>query len=188
MEIEETLIPGCFNLRPRKFVDQRGSFVKSYHEDEFRRAGLCTTFPEAFYSKSCGGVVRGLHFMLPPVDQFKVVYCVHGRALDVILDLRRGSPTYGKHTTIVLDEMCGNIAYLSPGLAHGFCVEGSEAILAYRVSTVHSPAHDAGIRWDSAGIDWPVSAPILSDRDRLLPTLADFVSPFLYSPALKVAA
>lgn len=185
MQIEETALPGCLEIRPRRFTDSRGSFVKSYHQHDFEDAGLCTHFPEAFYSKSRPRVVRGLHFMLPPEDHYKLVYCVHGSVLDVVLDLRLGSPTYGQHTMVELNEMCGNMLYLAPGLAHGFCAPDTEAILAYRVSTVHSPAHDAGIRWDSAGISWPVRSPIISDRDRNLPTLEEFQSPFIFAPALE---
>lgn len=188
MKINKTGLPGCLEICPRKFTDRRGSFVKSYHQREFEEAGLCTEFPEAFYSRSHAGVIRGMHFMLPPEDHFKLVYCVSGRATDVVLDLRVGSPTYGQHTMVELNEMCGNMLYLEPGLAHGFCVPRGEAILSYRVSTMHSAAHDCGVRWDSARIDWPVDDPIVSDRDATFPALADFVSPFLYRGAMEAAA
>ena len=187
MRIQPTAIHGCLELRPKRFTDERGSFVKSFHQQEFEETGLSTGFPEAFYSKSLPGVIRGMHFTLPPRGQYKLVYCLSGSVLDVVLDLRLGSPTYGDHLSIELEPMCGNMLYLSPGLAHGFCAWKGEAVLGYRVSTLHSSAHDAGIRWDSAGIDWAVESPVVSARDRELPPLANFESPFVYEEALAGA-
>ncbi len=99
---------------------------------------------------------------------------------DAAVDLRRGSPAYGRHATFTLSAEQGNAVYLPAGLAHGFCVTSEEALLVYHVTTVHSPAHDTGVLWSSAGIDWPEPAPILSARDETFPALADFASPFIY--------
>lgn len=184
MQFEETAIPGCFVVRPKRAVDPRGMFAKSFHAPSFADAGLVGEFPESFWTRSGAGVIRGMHFLVPPEEQAKLVYCVHGRVVDAVLDLRLGSPTYGEHMLVELGDAGGEMLYLSAGLAHGFCVPEGEATLMYHVSTVHSAGHDAGVRWDSAGIAWPVREPVLSDRDRGLPRLAEFESPFVYADAL----
>jgi dTDP-4-dehydrorhamnose 3,5-epimerase len=180
MRLVKTAIPGCFELQLSAHHDHRGSFVKSFHEEHFQALGLETHFPEEFYSRSVAGVLRGLHFVAPPNDQVKLVTCVRGCVLDAVLDLRRGSPTFGKHLMTELTPEGGNMLYISRGIAHGFYVPCGEAILLYRVSTMYSAEHDKGIRWDSAGIPWPTTTPILSARDAALPALADFDSPFDY--------
>jgi dTDP-4-dehydrorhamnose 3,5-epimerase len=178
MRVTETAIPGCVEIELPAYLDQRGSFVKNFHEGQFRALGLKTHFPEEFYSRSVSGVLRGLHFMAPPHDQIKIVTCLHGAVLDAVLDLRRGSPTFGKHVLIELSAERASMVYISKGMAHGFYVPSGEAILLYRVSVVHSPEHDAGIRWDSAGIPWPTKSPLLSARDTELPKFGAFESPF----------
>jgi dTDP-4-dehydrorhamnose 3,5-epimerase len=119
-----------------------------------------------------------MHFQVPPFQQEKVVLCLRGRAWDVALDLRIGSPTYLEHTVVNLDSAAVNAMYLPAGVAHGFCVTDDAALLYYKASSVYSPLHDQGVRWDSAGISWPVDHPIISERDRELPGLDEFVSPF----------
>jgi len=178
MRLNETSIPGCFELVPPAFRDNRGSFVKHFHRDQFEALGLETCFPEEFYTRSSARVLRGLHCMVPPFDQVKVVTCVFGSVLDAVVDLRRGSPTYGKYILTALDAERCNMLYIGKGMAHGFYVPTGEAVLLYRVSTMHSPLHDKGIRWDSAGIPWQVSDPVVSSRDMALPTLQDFECPF----------
>jgi len=178
MRIKETAIQGCFEIEPTVFRDQRGSFVKHFHEEQFQSCGLETYFPEEFYSRSAEGVLRGLHFITPPYDQVKIVTCVYGRVLDAVVDLRLGSPSFGKSVLIDLnDERC-NMVYMEKGMAHGFYVPSGEAVLLYRVSTMHSATHDKGIRWDSAGIQWPTSNPVVSSRDAALPAFESFESPF----------
>jgi dTDP-4-dehydrorhamnose 3,5-epimerase len=174
----ETAIAGCLEIQPQVHKDQRGSFVKSFHLDEFRALGLETNFPEEFYSNSIAGVLRGMHFVAPPRDQVKVVTCVHGHVLDAVVDLRRGSPTFGKHVLTELRADRGNMLYIDKGMAHGFYVPCGEAILLYRVSTMYSAPHDKGIRWDSLGIPWPTKTPILSPRDAGLPAFEGFETPF----------
>ncbi|GGY28925.1 dTDP-4-dehydrorhamnose 3,5-epimerase [Pseudoduganella albidiflava] len=178
MDILPTSIPGCFELRPIVRRDERGSFTKVFHEDVFRDAGLRTDFAEEYYSISQQGVLRGLHFQVPPHDHAKLVYCPQGRVLDAALDLRRGSPTYGRHLALELSGEAGNMLYLPAGLAHGFYTLSEQALMVYKVTSTYAPAHDGGVLWNSAGIDWPDSAPLLSPRDRTFPTLADFDSPF----------
>jgi dTDP-4-dehydrorhamnose 3,5-epimerase len=179
-EFLKSAIPGCMEIQPRVFDDERGRFVKIFHEGLFAERGLCTDFAEEFYSRSHRGVIRGLHFQVPPEDHVKLVYCVEGRVLDAVVDLRRGSATFGRHALFELSAVQANAVYIPRGLAHGFFTFSDEATLVYKVSTIHSPQYDAGIRWDSVGIEWPVSDPIVSIRDAALPAMADFDSPFRY--------
>lgn len=178
MTVEETPIPGCFEIRPKILRDDRGGFIKTFHTDAFAKQGLCTEWREEYYSVSKRGVLRGLHFQTPPHDHAKLVYCVDGAVLDAVVDLRKGSPTYGMHKTFELTAEGAGMLYIPGGLAHGFFVLSESATMMYKVSTVYAPEHDRGIRWDSAGIPWPVQAPILSPRDAVLPVLDDFDSPF----------
>lgn len=182
MDFIAQTIPGLFEIRPKVFSDQRGRFVKTLHAPLYAHAGLCGEFVEEYYSVSHQGVLRGLHFQLPPYDHVKLVYCVQGSVIDAVVDLRTGSPTYGQSALFELTEQCANVLYIPPGLAHGFYVLSGTATLVYKTSTVHAPESDCGIRWDSAGIQWPDEPPILSDRDKGFVTLENFKSPFTYRP------
>lgn len=179
--VVKTRIPGCFELRPTVKRDSRGFFAKVFHRPLWRDLGLAVNFAEEYATYSLPWSLRGLHFQLPPMDHAKVVFCLRGNAFDVAVDLRRGSPAYGEHISVNLSSMQSNALYLPPGLAHGFCVTGDEALLYYKLTTVYSPEHDAGIRWDSAEVPWPMTDPILSERDRHLPPLEEFDSPFKFS-------
>jgi dTDP-4-dehydrorhamnose 3,5-epimerase len=178
--IKETLIPGCYELQPNAFKDERGFFIKTFHRDVFEYNGLETNFVEEYYSFSHKGVLRGLHFQLPPMDHVKLVYCVYGRVLDVIVDLRVGSPTYGDFEIFELSDEQANMVYIPKGLAHGFYVLSESAIMMYKVSTVYSPEHDTGILWNSIGIPWPDEKPIISKRDSEFLAFKDFKSHFSY--------
>jgi len=178
--VVSTVIPGCFELRPTVTRDSRGFFSKVFHKPLWQDLGLATDFAEEYVTYSLPWTLRGLHFQLPSMAHDKVVLCLSGNAFDVAVDLRKGSPAYGKHVAVNLSSMQTNALYIPAGVAHGFCVTGSEALLYYKLTTVYSPAHDSGIRWDSAGIIWPMTDPILSDRDRSLPALSDFESPFTF--------
>ncbi|MEX0383158.1 dTDP-4-dehydrorhamnose 3,5-epimerase [Spiribacter sp. 1M153] len=180
LRLVETKIPGCYELRARQLGDERGTFVKTYHRNWFESLGLRTDWAEQYYSVSQPGVVRGLHFQLPPHDHAKLVYCVAGRVLDVALDLRKGSPTYGEHIILDLSAEQGNMLYLPPGIAHGFSTYAEPATMVYNVTSVYHPESDTGIRWDSAGIEWPQKTPNLSERDRGFPKLSTFDSPFSF--------
>ena len=182
--IRESGIPGCIEIQPAVHEDPRGRFVKVFHETEFRKLGLETEFREEYYSTSRRNVIRGMHFQAPPFDHVKLVYCTEGSVFDVAVDLRRNSPHFGQFASFELGAEKGNAIYIAKGFAHGFCVTSANATLVYKVSTVYSPAHDQGIRWDSVGIPWPSELPLVSDRDGALPPLADFRSPFFHgSPA-----
>jgi dTDP-4-dehydrorhamnose 3,5-epimerase len=179
-DLQPTAIAGFFHLQPRVLEDARGRFVKVFHSPTFAKLGLETHFTEEYYSHSAKGVVRGMHFQTPPAEHVKVVYCVHGEVFDVVLDLRVGSPTYGKTATLTLSADRGNFAYISKGLAHGFCATSDKATLVYKVSSVHSPEHDAGVLWSSIDVDWPVVSPVISARDAGFEPLSSFVSPFSF--------
>ena len=178
MQIQETSIPGCFTITAPKHIDSRGHFVKWFSRDVFGGSGLVINWAEVYGSVSKRGVIRGLHFQHPPAEHEKLVYCLGGRALDVVLDLRSGSASYGKHTQIELSSDNPIAVYVPVGCAHGFLAQEDQTIMFYQVSSRHNPALDSGIRWNSAGIDWPDIEPIISQRDEALPRFEDFISPF----------
>lgn len=178
MQKTATPLPGCYELHPRVLSDDRGRLVKVYHENTFAELGLHTNFAEEYYSISSQRVIRGLHFQTPPHDHIKVVGCLQGRILDVVVDLRKGSPTFKQHFMVELSAEKGNLLYVPQGLAHGFYVLSETAIFLNRASTVYSPENDRGIRWDSCGIDWPDREPIVSEKDRNMPALDDYATPF----------
>lgn len=157
--------------------------MKTFHSTAFAALGLEAVVAECFYSVSARDVVRGLHFQAPPRDQAKVVYCLSGGALDAVVDLRVGSPTYGGHACAPLTGGSGQAVYVPRGVAHGFRALEAGTIVAYHTSTVHAPDHDSGVRWDSAGIDWGVTSPLVSERDARLVRLSDLESPFVWRPA-----
>jgi len=177
-ELKPSKLSGCFELQPKTFDDARGRFVKVFHEQAFAAQGLATNFAEEYYSTSYRDVIRGLHFQLPPMDHVKMVFCVLGEVLDAVVDLRVGSPTYGQYDLFELSAAKANSVYIPKGMAHGFCTRSEQAIMVYKVSTVYSPAHDAGVLWSSVEIPWQVEQPCISDRDQCFPALAQFKSPF----------
>lgn len=178
MELIYTSLEGCFQLRPFFTEDERGTFVKTFHAERFAELGLPTDWREEYYSSSRKGVIRGMHFQTPPHDHEKLVYCMQGRVLDVVVDLRKDSPTFGRYATVELDAAIGHGLMIPKGMAHGFLTLTENVLMAYKVTTVYSPSSDAGIRWNSFGLDWGVDQPIVSARDRAHPALGDFSSPF----------
>jgi dTDP-4-dehydrorhamnose 3,5-epimerase len=186
--IEPTSLAGCVRVVPRVVGDERGAFVKTFQASVFEALGLATSWREVFYSRSARGVVRGLHFQLPPADQDKLVVCTSGRVLDVVVDLRRDSPTFGDHESVELDDRSWTMLYLPSGFAHGFAALTDDAVMAYSVSAEYAPERDTGIHWASAGIPWPFESPVVSARDAALPALADFDSPFTMPPTPATAA
>jgi dTDP-4-dehydrorhamnose 3,5-epimerase len=181
MKIQPTAIPGCFEIIPNVFTDDRGSFVKTFHRELFEQQGLEVEWREEYYSTSRKGVLRGLHFQLPPHDHAKLVYCTVGEVLDVVLDLRVGSPAYGTHEMRLINGTNAHMIYIPKGCAHGFYTVSEQVTMMYKVSTVYAPAHDAGVLWSSAGIPWPDDAPIMSERDKAFPMFAEFTTnPFRY--------
>jgi dTDP-4-dehydrorhamnose 3,5-epimerase len=179
LTVRELGLAGCYELLPSALGDARGSFTKVFHQPLWERLGLCTRFEEEYVTWSRAGTIRGLHFQVPPMQYHKVVLCLRGVVFDVAVDLRRDSPTYKQHVCIELSGELANAVYLPPGLAHGFCVTGQEALLYYKVSKVYSPGHDTGVRWDSAQVDWPIDAPLLAERDKSWLSMDEFHSPFV---------
>lgn len=172
---EKGPLAGLVIVRPRVFTDERGYFLESYKHSEYRAGGIADAFIQDNHSRSERGVVRGLHYQLPPRAQGKLVSVVKGRALDVAVDIRTASPTFGKYFSIELDDVDCAMLYLPPGFAHGFAALSEEVHLVYKCTAEYDPAAEAGIRWDDPeiGVAWPVEHPIVSARDASLPFLAD---------------
>jgi dTDP-4-dehydrorhamnose 3,5-epimerase len=181
VDIQNTSIPGCFKLVPKVFEDERGSFTKTFHQQVFEQHCLEIHYAEEYFSLSKQGVIRGMHFQLPPKECVKMVYCISGEVMDVVLDLRIGSPTYGKHEIFNLNDRLANILYIPIGLAHGFYTKSKTATMMYKVSKSYSLACDAGIHWNSAKIPWLTQTPIISKRDSEFISLDNFQSPFIYN-------
>ena len=173
-----TPLEGCFELQPIVRGDNRGSFIKTFHEPTFKELGLATDFKEEYRSTSTKNVLRGLHFQVPPDAHAKFVYCAEGAVMDVVVDLRKNSATFGKYTACFLKGEKGNMMYLPKGFAHGFLTLSERAIIVCKTTTVYSPENDTGVLWNSCGIDWQCAEPILSEKDTKLPPLAEFDSPF----------
>jgi dTDP-4-dehydrorhamnose 3,5-epimerase len=178
MKITETGINGCYVLSPFTQHDDRGHFIKWFSSKSYEAAGLCTEWMEVYGSISKSGVIRGLHFQPPPVDHAKVVYCLAGKAFDVVVDLRCNSRSFGEHIQLELNADKPTAVYIPPGCAHGFLSLADETLIFYQVSSNHAPTLEAGVRWDSVGINWPIKTPIISKRDANLPKFVDFDSPF----------
>ncbi len=178
MEIKETNLEGCYVIIPRIIKDTRGSFVKPWHIDDFAKFELFFPIGEEYYSVSKKNVLRGMHFQTPPKATKKIVTCLSGNIFDVVIDLRKTSPTFQQYFSIELTSEAGKILYIPEGFAHGFCVLSNEATVLYLSSEMYSPENDSGIRWNSAGIEWPVNNPIVSEKDNLLVTLDQFDTPF----------
>lgn len=176
----ESRLPGCFALEFPNFRDHRGLFVKSFQRSAFEQRGLECDFRETFYTESGENVLRGMHFQVPPADHAKLVYCISGAIYDVALDLRVGSPTFGEYESFELSAAYNNAIYLPRGIAHGFFARQTPSVVVYHVTSEHSPAHDLGVRWNSFGEKWPLSAPIISVRDEGLIPFEQFESPFRF--------
>lgn len=181
MKFVPTKFPGCFEIFSPIHGDDRGALVKTFHEASFVKAGLSLEFKEQYYSISKKNVVRGLHFQTPPHDHGKLIYCIAGEVFDVALDIRVGSPTFGKYFSTILSSQKSNMLYLPEGFAHGFCTPNGDATMVYNVTTCYNPDSDTGIGWDTAGISWPVKKPNLSMRDLSFLSFKEFVSPFLFN-------
>lgn len=163
------------------FPDERGYFFEAYREDDWEKAGLPALVQDNL-SRSKRGVVRGLHYQIPPKAIGKLVRCSRGRIFDAVVDIRRGSPTYGKSASIELDDSGNRMFWVPAGFAHGFCALSETADVTYKVTDYWTKAVDAGIRWNdpALGIDWPVAPgeAIVTAKDAALPLLADAASPF----------
>lgn len=185
MNIIETTIKGVYIIEPRVFADARGYFFESFSEREFQEAVGPVHFVQDNESMSSYGVMRGLHFQRPPYTQAKLVRCVKGRVLDVAVDIRKGSPTYGQHVAVELSEDNHRQFFVPHGFAHGFSVLSETAIFQYKCDNYYAPQADGGISIldESLGIDWqiPMEKAILSEKDTKHALLKDFETPFTYN-------
>ena len=182
MNVIQTEIQGLVIIEPRIFGDSRGYFFESFSERNFKELVADVDFVQDNESKSSYGVVRGLHFQKPPYTQSKLVRVVKGRVLDVAVDLRKGSPTYGKHVAVELTEDNHRQFFVPRGFAHGFAVLSEEAIFQYKCDNYYAPQSEGAVAWNDPdlGIDWGLSVEdaILSEKDLKHPNLKDLDSPF----------
>lgn len=182
MEFKKTFIENLVVIEPKLFGDHRGYFMESFIEDKFIENVTNTHFVQDNESKSTRGVLRGLHFQNPPYNQAKLVRVITGEVLDVAVDLRKNSATYGKHFAIILNEENKKQLFVPRGFAHGFIVLSESAIFSYKVDNVYAPEYDNGIIWNdpTINIDWkiPYSEVKLSEKDTKLQELNTFNSPF----------
>ena len=174
-EFRELEIPGVFLVEPKVFGDERGFFMETYKMSDFVAAGIVESFVQDNHSRSTRGVLRGLHYQNPPFAQGKLVRVVRGEVFDVAVDIRRGSPTWGKWVGVVLSEENKKSLYIPAGFAHGFCVLSEVADVVYKTTDVYCAESEAGIIWNDAElkIEWPVERPVLSEKDAAFPALRE---------------
>ena len=179
MNIIETNIEGVIIIEPRLFEDERGYFFESFNQKEFQEKVCKTTFIQDNESKSSYGVIRGLHFQKPPFAQSKLVRVVKGSVLDVAVDIRKGSPTFGQHVAVELTEDNHRQFFIPRGFAHGFSVLSKEVIFKYKCDNFYAPQSEGAIAWDDPdlGIDWQISIDeiLLSEKDKSHPKLAEII-------------
>ena len=184
MKFAETKILDLIIIEPTVFGDARGYFLESYNKEKFEEVIGKTPFVQDNESKSSKGVLRGLHFQKPPFEQAKLVRCIEGEVLDVAVDIRKNSKTYGKHVAVVLSGENKRQLFVPRGFAHGFVVLSDTATFAYKVDNIYAPDHDAGIRWNDKelNIQWGIenSEVLVSEKDSKLPLFSGFKSPFTF--------
>jgi dTDP-4-dehydrorhamnose 3,5-epimerase len=173
MEIRETSLEGVLLIEPRLFHDPRGYFFETFHAERYAQAGLPAAFVQDNFSRSCKGTLRGLHYQ-EPRPQGKLVQVLRGAVFDVAVDIRRGSPQFGKWYGVELSDVNQRQLYIPPGFAHGFCVLSESADFYYKCTDVYAPEGDRGLLWNDPelAIAWPIEAPLLSPKDAAAPRLA----------------
>ena len=174
----QTILGNAVLLTLPAFTDNRGLFVKTFQDSIFKEMGIDFQLKESYFSLSKKDVIRGMHFQLPPHQHSKIVFCPQGTIMDVIVDVRKDSSTYGQYEAQVLSGENHRAYYIPEGFAHGFKALTDDAITYYLVSSEYSKEHDTGIRYDSLGIDWQATQPVISERDLSFPAFRDFDSPF----------
>ncbi len=177
---EALSIPDVVLVRPGRHVDPRGTFQEMYRLEAFREAGLDTPFVQTNLATSSRGVLRGLHYQVPPHAQGKLVAAVRGAVFDVAVDLRREADTFGQWVGHTLSEESGELLWVPPGFAHGYCVLSERADVLYQVTSTYVPDANRGLRWDdpAVAIAWPLSTPVLSEADQKQPDLMSCDNPF----------
>ncbi|MDF1498579.1 MAG: dTDP-4-dehydrorhamnose 3,5-epimerase [Patescibacteria group bacterium] len=175
-------IPEVILVKPRVFEDNRGFFLENYKYSEFANFGIKDNFMQDNHSKSVKNVLRGLHYQKQPKAQAKLVRCTNGEIFDVAIDIRKGSPTFGKWVSAVLSAENKKMLYIPIGFAHGFCVISDQAEINYKSSDEYAPETEGAICWNdsSIGISWPIENPIISEKDGQNKTLAEAVNNFVY--------
>lgn len=166
MKVIETALPEVKIIEQFRHDDARGSFVKTYHEKSLSDAGISFTLRESFYSVSKQNVLRGMHFHYPPFDHAKIVFCTNGSILDCAVDIRKESATFGQFVSAELSYENNKALYIPKGFAHGFLTTSESATTFYLVDGMYSAAHDAGILYNSFGMNWQVVEPIMNERDQ----------------------
>lgn len=184
MNVIETEIPDLLIIEPQVFEDERGFFVETYNKTRYQEAGIPGDFIQDNLSESKKGVLRGLHYQAPPFAQGKLVSVIKGAALDVAVDIREGSPTFGKYKAVELTAENKKQLWIPEGFAHGFVALEDDTLFSYKCTNVYSPEHDRGVRYDdpTIGIKWPDAGGelIISEKDQNHPTLADIPKEFFY--------
>ena len=182
MKVIETPLAGLLIIEPKVFGDERGFFLETWSQKRYQEMGINVDFVQDNLSFSRHGVLRGLHFQNPQA-QGKLVYVLQGEVFDVAVDIRKGSPTFGLWHGVVLSGENKRQFWVPAGFAHGFCVTSETALFAYKCTKLYAPTHEKSIRWDdpALAIDWPVTEPQVSDKDRLAPLLADIAPANLYT-------
>jgi dTDP-4-dehydrorhamnose 3,5-epimerase len=165
MIIKDSCLPEVLHIEQFQHHDDRGSFIKIFHADTFQKAGIDFNLKESFYSTSKKNVLRGMHYHTAPYHHAKIVMCTAGEILDVVVDVRRESSSFGKYTSLLLSAKDANALYIPAGFAHGFLTLSDNATTFYLQDGMYSALHDAGIRYDSFGFNWPCEHVICSDRD-----------------------
>lgn len=183
MHVEVTAISGPLILTPDVFTDERGFFMESFQEKRYQEIlGYDVHFVQDNLSLSKKGVLRGLHYQAPPFAQGKLVSVLHGRVMDVAVDIRFGSPTFGKYIMVELSAENHKQLWVPIGFAHGFVALEDNTLFAYKCTNIYSREHDRGVRWDDSvlGIEWGVGDPIVSEKDRRHPLLKDIAKDFVF--------
>ncbi|MDF3125824.1 dTDP-4-dehydrorhamnose 3,5-epimerase family protein [Rheinheimera sp. 1928-s] len=179
MNVTELSLLGCKLIDLPHSSDERGRFVKTYHQAELAKSGIDFKHKEEFYSWSERHVLRGMHFQTPPFAHQKLVHCAAGQALDLLVDLRKSSATFGQTCTVALSAAKPQLLYLPVGIAHGFLAVTAQTLMLYQTDSLYAPDHDQGIHWRSLPFELPVTEPVVSLRDQGFPALDQFESPFL---------
>lgn len=180
MEFSKTEIEGLVVITPNVFKDDRGYFFESYNKSVFQEQGITANFVQDNQSMSQQGVLRGLHFQKPPYSQAKLVSVIKGSVLDVVVDIRGGSPTYGKYFSIVLSEENKKMLFVPEGFAHGFLTLESDTIFSYKCSNFYNKQSEDAILWNDSdlAINWDINNPVLSNKDKIAKSFNDFITPF----------
>lgn len=180
MNIKTTPIEGLLVIEPQVFNDPRGYFYESYNKQKFTEAGIDFEFIQDNQSLSQKGIIRGLHFQVPPFEQGKLVRVIQGAVKDVVVDIRKNSPTFGQHFSIVLTSENKTMFFIPPGFAHGFETLEDDTIFLYKCTNVYNKESEGGLLWNDPflNINWQNIDPLISDKDKILPTFENLISPF----------